>query len=133
LPQSIGGARLAYSNGGSVVTLTNTLIALPGHTLKIGFFHDPQNADCSLQADQHIVFTVVTQPAHGTLNVEQESDFPDYPGTNLMFKCNGGRIPGTDVTYQATPGYTGPDQISYSIYFPNGHEMIDNTTLDVQP
>jgi len=121
------------SNGGSIATLTDTLIALQGHTLRIGFFHDPQNADCSVQADQHIVFTVLTQPQNGHLNVSQEFDSPDYPANNLMFKCNDGRIPGTEVTYLANPGFSGQDQISYSIYFPNGHELIANTTINVQP
>jgi len=131
-PQTGGGARAVVSNGGSIVTLTETLIALPGHTLKVGFFHDPQNADCSMQANQHIVFTVLTQPQHGTLDVQPEMDFPGYPANDLMFKCNTGQIPGTEVTYVAAPGFSGADQISYSIYFPNGHELVVNNTLDVQ-
>jgi len=128
-----GGAHVAISNGGSVITVTGTLIALPGHTLRIGFFHDPQNADCSVQGDQHIVFTVVAQPQHGTLDVESELDFPAYPENSLMFRCSSGRIPGTEVTYLAAPGFFGADQFSYSVYFPNGHEMIANTTVNVQP
>jgi hypothetical protein len=132
-PQPAGGARVTVSNGGSIATVTGTLIALPGHTLKIGFFHDPQNADCSVQGGQHIVFTVLSQPQHGTLDVEQELDYPDYAGNTLMFKCDNGRISGTEVTYRAADGYSGTDEISYRIYFPNGHELVVNTTIDVQP
>ncbi len=128
-----GGTHLVISNGGSIATVTGTLIALPGHTLKIGFFHDPQNADCSLQGDQHIVFNVLAQPQFGKLSVEPYvMGFPDYAGNTLLFKCDTGRIPATEVTYLAPQGFSGVDQVSYSIYFPNGHELIANTTIDVQ-
>src|SRR5579871_3669785 len=131
LPQN--GARVMVSNGGSVTTISGTLIALPGHPLKIGFFHDPLNADCSMQGDQHIVLTVLTQPQHGNLADEPNvMDHPEFPGNSLMFKCDTGLVPGTLLTYNSAAGFSGPDYLSYSIYFPNGHELVADTTISVQ-
>jgi len=92
LSQPPGGPHVVLSNGGSVINASNTQIALSGHTLKIGFFTDPLNLDCSVQSGEHMVFRVITQPAHGTLNVEQEWDYPQFPANNALFKCDGTRI-----------------------------------------
>jgi hypothetical protein len=70
---------------------------------------------------------------HGAVSAVPTEDFPDYSANFTLAKCDQSRIPGTLLTYTPQAEYSGVDQFSYRIFFPNGHEMIVNSTVNIQP
>ncbi|HYP63261.1 MAG TPA: hypothetical protein VEQ16_05200, partial [Acidocella sp.] len=125
--------QVSITNGGSLITINNTMIAAAGQTVRIGFLHDHQNPDCSLAVGQHPILDVTTQPAHGSLSQQQTEDFPTYPANNPLSKCNQARIAGTLFTYTPQTGYSGTDQFSYQIFTSTGQELVTNTAVTVAP
>jgi hypothetical protein len=124
---------VSVTGGGSIITMNNTLVTVSGRSLRLSFFHDHQNPDCSLASGQSPVLNITAQASHGTLSTLPTQDFPIYPANNPMVKCSQTRIPGTALIYVSQAGYSGVDQFSYRLFLPDGKELIINSTVNITP
>ena len=68
-------------------------------------------------------------PGHGQFAVRPAKVFPAYPPKNPRSACNSRRVPGEQITYLSSPGYSGADAVEFEVIYPNGqgdhiHAMI---------
>jgi hypothetical protein len=88
------------------------------------------NPDCTATGVPRVTF--VTQPAHGTMSVEQGEDYPNYPKDNARSACNTRKVPAVLLYYQSAPGYTGHDVAVVEVVFPAGNLRHQTYTITVR-
>ncbi len=108
------------------------MAGVSGNPIKVGFFQDPQNPDCT-QTGEHTVFRLTSNPQHGTVHILHEENFPKHNEKSIDYKRDTMRTPGVDVTYSPAPDYAGPDAISFDIFVPDGREMVVNASINISP
>jgi hypothetical protein len=74
----------------------------------------------------------VTAPAHGTLTVQEGSDYPGYSKDNQRFACNLKKSPGILTYYQSQPGFAGNDKITIEVIFPSATARMVTYNLVVK-
>jgi hypothetical protein len=91
--------------------------AVSGAAQRLDFEYD-LNPDCSSRGDTKI--RIVTQPLHGSLKVEDGTDYPNFTRDNSRYECNAKKAPGALVYYQSEAGYTGSDSADVEVSYPDG-------------
>ena len=77
------------------------------------------NGDCSPHG--HVEARVVSQPAHGTVTIEDATIYPTFAPNHPLNHCNGRKAMATVVKYRAESGYTGSDVAVVEVFFPSGN------------
>jgi len=121
------------SNGGNMVDNNATLSITSGRKTKLGFYWQPQNADCSLQAGNALNVSSQAEPQHGKLWAQPTQDYPAYPPDSPSYKCNKIKISGLDVYYIPDSGFVGGDHAGYTINWTTGYKYAVNLTINVYP
>jgi hypothetical protein len=98
----------------AVSTLSRTVVA--GARYQLSFYTD-LHADCTSRG--YPVVRVLTAPAHGSLTTEEASDYPAYARDNQRYDCNLRKVPGTRLSYQSEPNYTGADTAVVEVIYPS--------------
>jgi len=127
----VGGAHLSVSDGGAKFTVADTKIVKVNTPMKLGFASAVVTPTCALSTDTPPVVTVVTPPAHGTVNVVNDYGYPNFSPNTPLYHCDTVRVPGQEIVYTPATNYVGPDFTSVKLYFSDGKELITNTTFDV--
>jgi hypothetical protein len=83
--------------------------------------------DCS--ENKGIVLRVLQPPAHGSVSLKDEPDYPQFPAVNPRSKCNERKILQHGAYYQATAGFTGEDRAVLQVQTPEGR--VNEITFDV--
>jgi len=100
----------------------------PGSKTKLNFYV-ALNADCSSIGDSTI--RIVDPPSHGSVAVEQGTDYPEFASNNQRFECNKHEAPGTIVYYTSAPGYVGSDSVKIESISANGFSRTDTFELKI--
>jgi hypothetical protein len=106
-------ARLATAK---FVLVTKT--ALNGERLNLGTY---QSLDHDCAPLGHVSARVITQPAHGTVEIADGVAFPNYSPGDPPYRCNGTKSPATLAYYRSAPGYAGADAAVVEVFFPTGN------------
>jgi len=125
--------QVIISENGAKLTVNETMNSIGGLRLRLGFFHDAQNPDCTLNHGIQIVVKPVTQPQHGTLTITSGVDYPSYPTNAPQFKCVSNPIFGQDVYFNPANGYAGTDMLAYVLYDSLGKEILTNVAINITP
>lgn len=88
--------------------------------------------DCTARAPGSTL-TVLTQPAHGTVIVDDTPDYFAFPPANPRAACNTRKVPGHHATYTATSGFTGKDRFVLEGSTGQGVVRRVTVTVDVRP
>ena len=94
-----------------------TKYAVSRRSLKLSFFNST-NPDCSTVGRPTIRLT--RAPEHGRVTVNQTTDFPNFPVSNIRSECNRRRVPGAAIYYVSQRGFIGTDFVEVEIIFING-------------
>jgi len=76
------------------------------------------NPDCT--SDGYPIATVVRKPANGQFDVEKTDAFTSFPKDNIRFSCNSQKVPSIGFYYTSAAGFTGTDNVSLNILYPDG-------------
>lgn len=86
--------------------------------------------DCSLMEDS--IPTVIKQPDHGTITIDMQSRFANFPKEAVHYaKCNEKKIRTPVLTYKAEAGYSGTDTFEVTANHSNGLMRQWNFTIKV--
>jgi hypothetical protein len=88
------------------------------------------NPDCTATGVPKI--TIVTPPAHGTMIVEKDEAYPNFPRDNVRSACNTRKVPAVLLYYQSATGYTGNDIAVIEVLFPAGNLRHQTYTITVR-
>lgn len=124
---------MIVTDNGAKLTVNETMNSIGGLRLRLGFFHDAQNPDCTLNHSIQVVVKPLTQPQHGTLAITPGLDYPVYPTTAAQYKCTSTPIFGEDVFFTPADGYSGTDNLSFVLFDSLGKEIITNVTINITP
>lgn len=125
-----GAPAIVISNGGSEITLRRTITTTANAPARVSFITS-LNPDCAIDGNIPVV-RVTQNPANGTLEVKQVSDFPNFLPGNPRAKCNTQRVSGTAVTYKARTGFIGEDGFAFEYFTPNGRALTQSITAVVR-
>lgn len=64
--------------------------------------------------------TVTTAPLHGSARAEIRDDYPNYPPSNVRFRCNRKLTGSSQIFYESYPNYHGRDSFTIKVVFPDG-------------
>jgi hypothetical protein len=109
---------------------TATLAAVSGKPVKLIFFTDTINPDCSVSGTTTI--RVTQAPQHGTARIAKTSEFPTFVASNLRSVCNTRRVGGSSAFYTSQRGYVGTDFVSLEIISSRGGLAKRNYTINVR-
>jgi hypothetical protein len=76
------------------------------------------HADCTFAG--YPVVRILTPSEHGSVTIEEASDYPAYARDNQRYDCNLRKVQGTHVVYQSAPTFTGSDVFVIEVIFPSG-------------
>ena len=62
----------------------------------------------------------ISQPAHGTISVEEGTSYPNFPSNGPRAKCNAQAVPSTQAYYTSAPDFTGTDTVEFDVIFHSG-------------
>ena len=112
----VGSPEEAFVNDG-LKKAELTRYAPSGKTRTLWFVHgaDP---DCSPWVSIEVKAT--KKPAHGTVEIVPTEAFPSFAMHNIRFKCNARKAAGFNVNYKSSAGYTGADEFTIFVIWPNG-------------
>jgi len=102
-----GGVRPATAQNG---TFTTTRTVVVGQTSTLDAMWN-LNPDCTTRTNPTV--RIVEQPVHGTVAINQRTDYPNYPTNNPRSACNKTQQPGVFVDYTPAPGFAGTDIVSF--------------------
>jgi hypothetical protein len=125
-PVLLALSALATPSSAEERTLKRTVVT--GKILKVTttYFAHP---DCS--APELPDVRLISGPSNGSISLKNSSDFPNFPESNLRFRCNTKKIPSRQVLYRPAPGFIGKDRFSFKVVYPDGHATTNNATIDV--
>ena len=63
---------------------------------------------------------LIEQPQGGRIDVRPTRAYPNFISYNTRSRCNTRKLPATLVTYRASPGFTGSDNVTIEAVFPSG-------------
>jgi hypothetical protein len=75
-------------------------------------------ADCS--SEGYPTVKITKGPPNGQMAIERGETIASYPKDNPRFACNSQKIPSIIFYYTSNSGYTGMDNVSLEILFPDG-------------
>jgi hypothetical protein len=76
------------------------------------------NPDCT--ATGRIAARVIATPAHGSITIQNTTDYTNYLPSSQLYACNGKQSPGTVAFYLPDDSFVGTDRASIDYRFPNG-------------
>ena len=76
-----------------------------------------------------ITVRVLKKPSQGTLEVERERGFTNYPADNIRAKCNAQEVELTRIWYKSNADFKGRDQAQLEAFFSTGTSI--KTTLQI--
>lgn len=88
--------------------------------------------DCSARAPGSTL-TVLAQPTHGAVVVDDTPDYFAFPPANPRSACNTRKVPGHHATYTAASGFTGKDRFVLQGSSGQGVVRRVTVTVDVRP
>ena len=100
-------------------TFERTVAAGAGTALNFAYSLNP---DCSSRALPKL--SMVRPPTHGTVKIEERSDFPRFPPGNPFAKCNAAKVSGVSVEYTPQSGFTGSDEFAFGEVMDGQHRLI---------
>jgi hypothetical protein len=106
-----------------------TKYVVSGRPLKLSFFAST-NPDCSNVGRPTI--RLIRSPEHGRVTLNQTTDFPGFPSSNIRSACNGRRVVGTAIYYVSQRGFTGTDFVEAEIIFVGGALWQRSYTINVK-
>jgi hypothetical protein len=109
---------------------TATLAAVSGKPVKLIFFTDSINPDCSVSGTTTIRITQA--PQHGTTRIAKTSEFPNFRTPNIRSHCNLRRVGGSSAFYTSQRGYAGTDNVSLEIISSRGGLTKRNYFINVR-
>jgi len=71
-------------------------------------------------------------PAHGTFANKAAMVYPNLPPSDPLHVCNNKLAHGYNQIYVSAPGYTGPDEVSFTIVWSNGEYQHVHIAIDVK-
>jgi TonB family protein len=89
-----------------------------GKTRTVWFVH-VVNPDCSPKGSIDIKMT--KKPEHGTVEIVPAEGFPSFGMNNIHFKCNTRKVTGFNINYKSSGGYTGIDDFTIFVIWPDGY------------
>jgi TonB family protein len=89
-----------------------------GESRTVWFVHGA-NPDCSPWGPIEIKMT--KKPEQGTVEIVPAKGFPNFTTDNIRFKCNALKAAGFNVNYKSSKGYTGADDFTIFVIWPNGY------------
>jgi hypothetical protein len=75
------------------------------------------DADCSPWREEA---RTTREPEHGTVEIVSAVKVGEFAKESGVAHCNGKKIPGLDINYKSSRGYTGPDEFDLLVMFPFG-------------
>jgi len=130
VPPTALNAHVTVSGGGSIATVTDTRIVLPNTPMKLNFV-TAVSPTCGPSADPAPEVSVITPPAHGTVNIVNDYGYPTFPISSAFYHCDTVKVLGQLVVYTPATNYAGPDYTSVKLYFSNGKEVISDINFNV--
>jgi hypothetical protein len=115
-PATVGAIAVAAAAPASTPSMVHRYVAA-GQTVHIDFIYSI-NPDCT--SIGYATIRPTSQPQHGTLKIENTTDFTNFPANNVRAECNKSRSDGVALTYEPEPDYTGPDTIDVDIIWAHG-------------
>jgi hypothetical protein len=109
---------------------TATLAAVSGKPVKLIFYTDSINPDCSVSGTTTI--RVTQAPQHGTARIAKTSEFPNFVAANIRSRCNLRRVGGSTAVYTSQRGYVGSDSVSLEIISSRGGLVKRNYFINVR-
>jgi hypothetical protein len=101
-----------------------------GEKRRLGFFVHLY-PDCTSRGA--IIVKLTGKPKSGTVTFEEIETFP-YPFTHEDYKkCNTEKVPGTAVSYDPNPDFTGTDAFSGTVIYSNGQARKFEIKVSVEP
>ena len=88
------------------------------------------NPDCSSMGNAKV--TVVTEPAHGEVIVENGEAYPDFTKDNVRVRCNDRKVPAVQLYYQSDSGFVGADRMVVDTVMPSGTFYRHEFTINVR-
>jgi hypothetical protein len=88
------------------------------------------NPDCSFAG--YATVRTQTQPAHGTIVVQEGQGYTSYTSDNQRYECNRQKSRMMLVYYTAVPGYTGTDSFVLHAIYPNGTPRTNRYNITVE-
>jgi hypothetical protein len=102
--------------------------AVSGTEQHVEFFYGV-HPDCTDMG--YPVVRIAIAPAHGSVRIENGTDYTNFPASNQRYSCNLKKSLGTLVYYTSEKGYTGPDTFDISIIFPDGTTRVNRYNMTV--
>lgn len=109
---------------------TRTKTVVSGRQLKLNFFYSVK-PDCSSGGRPTI--RVTRAPEHGRVPVAENTDFPNFPSSNVRSACNRRRVPVTTAYYVSQRGFVGTDNVQTEAIFADGSLTQRSYTINVVP
>ncbi|WP_145980783.1 hypothetical protein [Magnetospirillum sp. ME-1] len=88
------------------------------------------NPDCSSMGLSKA--TVVTEPEHGQVIVENGEAYPDFDKDNVRVRCNDRKVPAVLIFYQSEAGFTGADRMVLDTVMASGMFYRHEFTINVR-
>lgn len=88
--------------------------------------------DCTAHAPGSTL-TVLDQPTHGAVIIDETPDYFAFPPANPRSACNTRKLPGHHATYTATSDFTGKDRFVLQGSTGQGIVRRITVTVDVRP
>ncbi|KRB23347.1 MULTISPECIES: hypothetical protein [Mesorhizobium] len=88
------------------------------------------NPDCSSAGKDDV--RVVSGPSHGNVKLVHGKVHPSYAKSNERSKCNARMADGVKALYRSKPGFTGWDQVTFSVhtYEGNAFRFVANIKVE---
>lgn len=103
--------------------------ALSGQAQSLDYFY---SLDPTCTPRGTVTIRVASQPDEGNITISQDEDYPSYPASNTRSQCNTKKTTVSRITYQSKPGYTGTDEATIEVLFPDGSYRKIDYTIDVR-
>jgi hypothetical protein len=106
------------SDSGPTPQFTQAVTVHPGKAIEFDHFFSLKE-DCTKDGEPTIAIS--TEPQHGKFSAKAGSNVPKFSSDSDFVACNGKTVPSTQFYYQPSGSYTGDDQLSLELTFPDGY------------
>ncbi len=103
--------------------------AISGTIQRTDFFYSV-NPDCTLEGLP--IVKLKQAPDHGTVAIEQGTDYPQFSPGNQRYECNKSKSPGIIVSYTSKPGFKGQDAFVLEALYPHGRLRFVSVQMTVE-
>ncbi len=119
---------VSVTAGGSQANVTRTISVARGATARLNFV-TAVNENCTVISGNFARMS--RSPAHGSLNIVNASEYPNFAKPNPRAQCNTQKVSGQIVSYTANSSYTGPDSLAYDRFLHTGAVIHYEVSINI--